>query len=116
MIKVAPVSADLLIKLTLGVAVLGVMYFGYNKVLHAASGLLDVPGRVYDTVSENVVKAAEVVADLPRKIVMGDAQSAGEAGQQWQDQYAKQPASAQGYGGTYQGPLISDDGMNYGAF
>lgn len=94
--KIAPVSADLLIKLALGAAVLGGLFFGYKKMTatlsHAFDSVTGLPARVYD----NAIVAAK------------------EGGATWQDRTNPNPPDQQAVFGTYKGPLINNDGYDFG--
>lgn len=94
--RVAPVSADLLIKLALGAAVLAGAWYAYSKGRAALSAITDLPGKAW----ESVVDTAKT------------------GGAAWQDQYAENPppsiANGSGYGGKYAGPMVNDDGMDFG--
>lgn len=90
--KVAPVSADLLIKLALAAAALGVLIYGYKKASGAITDLVSLPGRAIDAVTA----------------------TAKEGGAAWQAQTTPNPPDQQGFYGTYQGPLITDQGFDFG--
>lgn len=102
MMKIAPVSADLLIKLALGAAAVAALAYFASKGAKSIQGAIDaisgLPGRALDAVT-------------------GAAQAGGAA---WQDGYAENPAPSitapSGYGGKYKDPMISDDGMDYRMF
>jgi hypothetical protein len=93
--KIAPVSADLLIKLALAAAVLGGLYYVAKRVQGGLAGALDsvtgIPGRIVDS-----VKAT--------------AQTGGAA---WQDGIAANPPTTP-YTPTYKNPLVNDSGMDFG--
>lgn len=94
--KIAPVSADLLIKLALGVAALGAAWYVISKGRAALASITDLPGKAWDSVVE----------------------TAKEGGGAWQDQYSINPAptigNSSGYGGKYTGPMVNDDGYDFG--
>lgn len=98
--KLAPVSADLLIKLALVAAGIGLVIYGVRKAGQGINTLAGIPGRAYDSVVENVSAAGAAVADFPRRLVLGDAPTLADA------------ANAN----TTDNPLVTPDGMNFGLF
>lgn len=100
--KVAPVSADLLIKLAVGAVVVGAAWYLLRKG-QAALG-----------------EAITSITSLPGKAIGKVVESAKQGGGAWQDQYSlSSPPSisnASGYGGKYKGPLVNDAGMDFGLF
>lgn len=102
--KVAPVSADLLIKLAVGAAVLGLGYWAINRSISGLKdtlgAILDAPGKVYDTVVESVVETAR------------------EGGAAWQAGYVPNPDygnEGRNYGTPkYSNPLVNDQGYDFG--
>ena len=102
MIKIAPVSADLLIKQALGAAAVAALVYVAKSGAKSLQGAIDavtgLPGRALDAVT-------------------GAAQAGGAA---WLDGYAQNPAPSitapSGYGGKYKDPMISDDGIDYRMF
>lgn len=58
--KVAPVSADLLIKLAMTAAVVGVVYYGYKKLSGAAGEAL---GNAASTITETVTTTLNPASD-----------------------------------------------------
>lgn len=102
--KIAPVSADLLIKLALGALVIGAGVYLVRGGVQSIKGALDkitgLPGAALDYVTEA-------------------AKSGGEA---FKAQYEENtspfggpPGSATAYGGKYKGPLVNDQGMDFGS-
>lgn len=96
MMKIAPVSADLLIKLAIGAAALGAAWYVVSKGKAALSALTDLPGKAW----AGVVDSAKI------------------GGATWKDQYSVNPAptigNSSGYGGKYKGPLVNNDGYDFG--
>lgn len=101
--KIAPVSADLLIKLAVGaIAIGGVIWLankGINGVKSAFDSIANAPGKILDSVIESVVETAK------------------EGGATWQE--GSRPDENYGhegrnYGHKYPNPLMNDDGMDFG--
>ena len=115
--KITPVSADLLIKLAMAGLAVGAVLYLVNRGTNAASGALqslaDLPGRVWDSVTG----VAEDIIAAPGKVADAVILSTQEAGQGWQYQYQEQTPAMQGATGRkYNGPLISNDGMDFSPF
>ena len=106
--KVAPVSADLLIKIGLGLALLGAGYLAYrginggiheaiDKMKQSVTGVFDsitaAPGQAYDwAVTETQTRGAAIQAhNAPQSQEMQDLT-----------------------GRTYSNPLMTNDGMDFG--
>jgi hypothetical protein len=99
--KIAPVSADLLIKLGLAaVAVVAVVYV-VRKSTGAVQGAIDS------------------ITSLPSRAWTGVSAYAKDGGSAFLDQYSVNPAptigNGSGYGGKYNGPLVNDQGYDFGA-
>ena len=100
--KVTPVSADLLIKVGIGIAVAGAAWYllrkGQAAIGDAITSITSLPGKAIDKVVE----------------------TAKTGGGAWQDQYSINPpptiGNSSGYGGKYKGPLVNDAGMDFGLF
>ncbi len=88
--KVSPVSADLLIKLTLGAVALGVVVYVVRSGFKGLADLAGIPGQLID----KAVVAAK------------------DGGATWQERtVARDPVA---YQTTYADPLINNDGMDFG--
>lgn len=101
MIKVAPPSADLLIKLAVGLVVIGGVAYVVNRG------------------AKSVQSAVDSITSLPSRAWSGLTSYAQLSGGAFQDQYSINPAptiaNGSGYGGKYNGPLVNDAGMDFGA-
>jgi hypothetical protein len=98
-LKIAPVSADLLIKLALLASAVGVVAYGYKKITGSVSGAIDsvtgLPGRAWDATTA----------------------ATKEGGTTWQDRITPNPPASSpdlDYFGKYRDPLINNAGMDFG--
>ena len=116
--KVSPVSADLLIKLGIGVLVLGVGYYLVNRTAGSLSdalerfksGISDQVNSVRQTVSDTI----DSVTSAPARVVDWAATEADARGRESQNRYEPQsPAIQQAGGRKYADPHINDDGMDF---
>ena len=115
--KIAPVSADLLIKLALTAAAVGLAVVVYKKLTGQIDDTLktlsELPGKVWakvTSVTDDIIAAPGQVADA---VILSTTQ----AGQGWQLQYQPQtPAMQEATGRKYNGPLITNDGMDFSPF
>lgn len=113
--KIAPVSADLLIKLAIGAVLIGAGVYALRKVSAAAGGLVDQFTATIDSLKTGVSDAVDTVTELPGRVadyVIEGAQSGGAA---YQERTTERPPSQQEFFGTYQSPLVNDSGMDFGA-
>lgn len=108
--KVAPVSADLLIKLAVGAAAVFAVVYVVRKGTQSVQGAIDS------------------ITSLPSRAWSGLSEYAQSGGAAFQDQYSENPAptiansSGYGpaktppmvYGSKYNGPLVNDQGMDFG--
>lgn len=94
--KIAPVSADLLIKLAIAGLAVGAVVYAINKATGKLTGAADwvtgLPGRALDSVTT----------------------TAKEGGAAWQDRTTPNPPTASEYFGKYKDPLVNDAGMDFG--
>ncbi len=100
--KVAPVSADLLIKLAVGAALLGGAYWMVRK---GVTGISNLPGALIDSVKKTVSDVADAAVA-----------TAQEGGATWQAGYAPLDYSHEGnnYVPKYSNPLVNDQGYDFG--
>lgn len=115
--KIAPVSADLLIKLALTAAAVGLAVLAYKKLTGQIDDTLitlsELPGKVW----AKVAKVTDDIVAAPGKVADAVIVSAKEIGTGWQYQYQEQtPAMQEATGRKYNGPLISNDGMDFSPF
>lgn len=101
--KVAPVSADLLIKLALGAVAVGVAVYAFKKVTGALGDAAGAPGRAIDYLVSLPGKAIEAVKEIAQ-----------EGGAVWQGNTAERPPTEQEFFGKHNGPLVNDDGVDFG--
>ena len=105
--KVAPVSADLLIKIGLGVVLLGAAYFALNKT---ASTI----GAQFDQLRKNISDTVDSVTGAPGRVVDWAATEADTRGAAIQAGNAPQSPELQDLTGrTYSNPLMTNDGMDF---
>jgi hypothetical protein len=112
--KIAPVSADLLIKIAIGLAVVGVGIYAFRKASDAAGSLADSLASVVSGVTGGINEAVDTVIALPGKVADYVVEGAKTGGQAWQDNTAARPPSQQEFFGNYQGPLVNDAGYDFG--
>jgi hypothetical protein len=113
-VKIAPVSADLLIKVAIGLAVIGAGVYLLRKASDTVSSLGDGIGNAFSSVTGAVGEAYDAVVAVPGQIADYAIATAQTGGQAWQDNVAARPPSQQEFFGTYQGPLVNDDGYDFG--
>jgi hypothetical protein len=109
--KIAPVSADLLIKIALGAALLGGTYWvlsrGLASITGAIGSLADLPGNLAS-------KASEYVGEVADEVIV----AAKEGGATWQAGYVPNPDygnEGRNYGTPkYSNPLVNDQGYDFG--
>jgi hypothetical protein len=96
--KVAPVSGDMLIKLAIGAAVVGVAWWAVRRG------------------QQSVADAIDYVTSLPERAIEAVAEVAREGGATWQGGYTEKPPTQQEYFGKYQSPMVNDQGMDFNYF
>jgi hypothetical protein len=111
-VKVAPVSADLLIKLAIGAVLIGGLALLAIKGKTALTGLMgslaSLPGKAIDAVTTTASNAGKAVA--------------GTAGAAWGasvdgDKYTvNSPAEQAATGKVYRGSMVTNDGMDFTMF
>ena len=112
--KIAPVSADLLIKLAITAAVVGLGIYAVRRASAAAGSLSDQITAAFTGIKDTVSGAVDTVTSLPGRVADYVVEGAQAGGQNWQDQYAVNPPTRDDYAGVYQGPLVNDAGMDFG--
>jgi hypothetical protein len=98
-LKIAPVSADLLIKIALAAAAVGVVLYGYKKLTGSVSSAIDT------------------ITGLPGRAWEATVATAKEGGAAWQDRIAPNPPASSpdlDYYGKYKDPLVNNDGIDFG--
>lgn len=117
--KIAPVSADLLIKLGLGVLVLGGVYLAYSKatgsISQAIDGIKESLGITIDGIKQSIGETVDSVTGAPGRVLDWAATEADTRGAAIQSANAPQsPAMQEATGRTYSNPLMNNDGMDFG--
>jgi hypothetical protein len=112
--KVSPVSADLLIKLAIGAAVVGLGIYALRRASDAAGDLFKGLTDAVDNVKATVGGAIDTVAAIPGQIADYAIEGARTGGEAWQSQTTERPPNQQEFIGKYEGPLVNDAGMDFG--
>lgn len=109
--KIAPVSADLLIKLALGAALLGGVAYLVNRGIKGVGSAVDGLKATFDTIAAAPGKALD-------SVVESVVETAKEGGATWQagskpnDNYSNEGRGS--YYHKYDNPLMNDDGYDFG--
>lgn len=111
--KIAPVSADLLVKLAIGLAVVGGAWYvlskGVSGFKNAVSSITNLPGDLYHSAADKVGQVADAAIA-----------SAKEGGATWQagyvpnDNYGNEGRYSVPYVGKYSNPMVNDMGYDFG--
>lgn len=110
--KVAPVSADLLIKIGLGVLVLGAGYLAFKRLSGAVNGSVLQP---LENLANSVKSGFQAVVDAPGHVADWALTETETRGAAIQAANAPQSQEMQDLTGRkYSNPLMNNDGMDFG--
>jgi hypothetical protein len=113
-LKIAPVSADLLIKLAIAAAVVGLGIYAVRRASAAAGSIADQISAGLGSIKDTVGGAIDTVTALPGQIADYAIEGARTGGAAWQSQTAERPPDQQEFIGKYEGPLVNDSGYDFG--